>query len=169
MCRLKEEIKNEREYEIILNEHKINSISWEDQFMMEEDAKRLVKNGFEVGSHGYNHLMISKNGNKYFELEIRKSFKKIKQLTNSNNIGYAFPFGRPKKLKFSTEKILRKNNYFYALTNYEGLNDRKINLYALKRLNIEETPDYVTFFRLTGTRSSLKNYRLNKSLVKRQL
>ena len=169
MSRLKKEIKNEREYEIILNNHKIHSISWEDQFIMEEDAKTLVKNGFEIGSHGYNHLVISKNGNKCFELETIKSFNKIKQLTNSNNIGYAFPFGRPKKLTFSTDKILRENNYFYALTNYEGLNDRKSDLYALKRVNIEETPDYVTFFRLTGIRSSLKNYRLNKSLVKRQL
>lgn len=169
MSSLEKEIKNEREYELILNEHKINSISWEDQFIMEEDAEILLKNGFEVGSHGYNHLMVFNNENKYFELEIKKSFEKIKQLTNSNNIGYAFPFGRPKKLEFSTDKILRENKYFYALTNYEGLNDRKSNLYALKRVNIEETLDYVTYFRLTGIRSPLKNYRLNKSLVKRQL
>jgi len=109
-------------------------------YMSKKNLQELYKNGFTIGSHGYNHFWWEKINKIEQEKEISKSinyFKKIKVL--DNNLSVCYPYG---SFNSQTLALMKKYKVKYALTTRTGGIDRNNikNNFAFPRF---DTNDFI--------------------------
>lgn len=88
----------------INSEGEKDSLSW-------SQLKELLKRGYEVGSHSYNHVDFGKEGID-FEHELLDSKNYLQNKLGAEVRYFAFPFG--KSANISTEALIKLKEYGYA-------------------------------------------------------
>lgn len=104
-------------------------------FMTWENAREMVKDKIDFGSHTENHKIMTKLSAKEICKEITLSKIKIEKELNTQVQAFAYPNGYFNKRVMENVK---KSGYRYAVSVDSGLNNMNTNLYCLKRLNINE-------------------------------
>jgi peptidoglycan/xylan/chitin deacetylase (PgdA/CDA1 family) len=102
-------------------------------FMTDVDLRAIIAEGHLVGGHSMSHcnltaLSPAKSGD---EAALTKEF--IGSYGGSSFASFAYPFGNHDS---AVRDILRHREFDCAVTTSEGLNDRKTDLFALRRIYI---------------------------------
>lgn len=79
-----------------------------------EAIKRLLNEGHEIASHGYNHKMISKLSKKEAKREIKQSRNLIKKVIKKSPIGFRAPSWSISKKDFWIYDFLKENDFVYS-------------------------------------------------------
>lgn len=99
-----------------------------------EDVVSLKKNGWEIGSHTYNHVALADCTNESLEKELKDSKAFLNNFDESFNVNtLAYPFGSYNEEAFSA---LERNGYVAAVTGFDGVNTMDTPSYQLYRVNI---------------------------------
>lgn len=120
-------------------------------YMNWDDIRELQKEGMEIGSHTYNHLVLTNVNQEILEKEIISSKEKIEKEIGYSLKTFSYPKGRVndnvveavKKAgyKYATTAKYGVNSFNYVLKNpfllkkvaprvYESLSDFKVRLYS---------------------------------------
>ena len=104
-------------------------------FMTWENAREMLKDKIDFGSHTKNHKIMTKLSAKEIHKEITVSKIKIEKELNIQVRAFAYPNGYFNKIVMENVK---KGGYRYAVSVDTGLNNIHTNPYCLRRLNINE-------------------------------
>lgn len=133
------------------------------QFLSLSEIKKIVRDGWEIGSHSATHSDFNGLTSSDALFEVGESKKKIERDTSTKVKYFAFPRGR------YTDSILKKvkgAGYKLGLTMDDSLISRHTNLLKVPRIGIDSSHQLVEF---KGTftpsviklRKFLKKYNLN--------
>ena len=139
-----------------LSSQELSKLDWQRFFISRSQATHLEEDGFEIGSHGYYHLIPSALDRKDFREDIDKSKRVLCEFFHEPQPGFAFPFGMASVVYDQHLQEVSDCGFLYGVTTIEGLNTGKTNAFKLRRIAMDEVPLYVTLFRLTGLRSVFK-------------
>ncbi|CAN5160600.1 polysaccharide deacetylase family protein [soil metagenome] len=103
------------------------------RFMNWDQARELVRNGFEVGAHSVNHPILSNIPFDEASQEILDSKKKIESETGQCNSTFCVPNG--KKSDFTPELVAMCKKHFKAVLSTERGVATVDDLFQLKRLS----------------------------------
>ncbi|HIU64172.1 MAG TPA: polysaccharide deacetylase family protein [Candidatus Avacidaminococcus intestinavium] len=104
-----------------------NYVTWMDLWDLKTD-------GWEIGSHTYNHLALSECNAKQLDYELQASKDFINKFDPKFNVNtLAYPFGSETE---ATEQALKEHGYIAAVTGVDGVNTQSTPEYRLYRVNI---------------------------------
>lgn len=99
-----------------------------------EDVESLKKNGWEIGSHTWNHVALAKCTPENLENELKRSKDFLNNFDKEFNVNtIAYPFGSYNGTVYSA---LARNGYIAAATGIDGVNTVDTPAYQLYRVNI---------------------------------
>ena len=99
-----------------------------------QDVVSLKENGWEIGSHTYNHVALAKATPEELDAELKNSKEFLNKFDPSFNVNtIAYPFGSYNEDVYSA---LSKNGYVAAATGIDGVNTAETPAYQLYRVNI---------------------------------
>ncbi|MFX1443899.1 MAG: polysaccharide deacetylase family protein [Promethearchaeota archaeon] len=130
------------------------------------DIKRLNKKILEIGCHTKTHPNLKRLRS---DLEFDQELKDSKDIIESK-IGYeikhfCYPGGA---FNDNVIQYIKKFNYKTATTTLDGLNDKKTDLFKLKRLQMQN--NYIVFkCKVSGFYSYIKKYLYNYSNLLRKI
>jgi peptidoglycan/xylan/chitin deacetylase (PgdA/CDA1 family) len=103
------------------------------RLMSWEQRNKMKKSGLvDFGSHSSTHPILSRLSNSELYYEIQNSFSRI----GDNPVLFAYPNGRAIDFDERCQTFLSKKNIACAVSTISGLNDRKVNPYALRRISV---------------------------------
>lgn len=105
---------------------KIVPITW-------TQIREMTEAGIRFGSHTCSHINLRHADEHLIEKELLESKQKIEHNINREVKGFAYPYGQDLAAYVKVEPILRRLNFAYACTAYQGNNEGKSNKYALCR------------------------------------
>lgn len=105
-------------------------------FMSWSDVRALVEDGFDVAPHTISHSNLGAEDGVVMAREICFSMKRIQEEIGCVAPAYAYPYGGLKAVNEKVRNILADEGISCAVTAVPGMNDRKSDLYLLKRFNI---------------------------------
>ena len=120
------------------NSGKTNFLSWKNIAGLSRSS--LIS----IGSHGHNHLDLTKINDNQLKTEIGKSKDIIERLIKKRINSFAYPFGRYNK-RIIIE--IQKANYKIAVSTAYGQLQTANNLYSLRRIRIGNKLDLSDFKR----------------------
>ena len=101
----------------ILNKHKVKATFFVTGKILEKypkTIKKLYKDGHEIASHGYEHIMVNKMKKEEFETAVKKSKKLIRKITGENPKGFRAPCWSISKKEFWAYNLLEKLGFKYS-------------------------------------------------------
>ena len=104
-------------------------------YLSKENILEMLNNGMEFGAHSMSHPDLNIVTPKNAEKEIISSGIIIRDLTNKEEIPFAYPFGGQKTYSENIIQILKENNFSCACTSTPGLNERNTPIFELKRID----------------------------------
>ena len=103
------------------------------RLMSWEQRDKMKKSGLiDFGSHSSTHPILSRLSNSDLYYEIQNSFTRI----GDNPVLFAYPNGRAIDFDKRCQSFLSKKNVACAVSTISGLNGRKVNPFALRRISI---------------------------------
>lgn len=105
-----------------------------EQFLTWNEVLALDEAGWEIGSHGVEHIDLTKQSADMMRKELCDSKKEIEQQLRKSCHHFAYTFGKHSKL---VRKAVSEANYCYAAAAHHQSLSQKNNKMALPRLNIE--------------------------------
>lgn len=123
-------------------------------FMSTDHLREVSHVGFEVGAHSINHEHLSGLTDEELRIEISESRRLIDKLGADHLLTFCYPFGGLGSWDARCVTALRDNGFACAVSTIEGLNDRRTDVYALRRIRVTgDLPLRAFVFRLLGLRS----------------
>ena len=99
-----------------------------------QDVVSLKENGWEIGSHTYNHVALAKATPEELEVELKNSKEFLNKFDPDFKVNtIAYPFGSYNDDVYSA---LARNGYVAAVTGIDGVNTVDTPTYQLYRVNI---------------------------------
>jgi peptidoglycan/xylan/chitin deacetylase (PgdA/CDA1 family) len=95
--------------------------------------REMAEAGIKFGAHTCSHINLRYADGDLIEREIVESKQGVERNINREVKGFAYPYGQDLAAYVKAEPILRRLNFAYACTAYQGNNDGKSNKYALRR------------------------------------
>lgn len=131
-------------------EIKDNLLSW-------EEIKELRKAGIEFGSHTHSHYLLTLEEENIVEQELKLSKRKLEENLKEKIEFLSYPSGL---YNSEVKKLAEQSGYRAGCSNTYGYNEKGADLYALKRLSLEESQSLDDFIislgRLLGALPFLK-------------
>lgn len=106
-----------------------------------EEMKWMQEVNMTIGSHTASHIALSIASDDSVRIQLNTSKKILEEKLGIPILHLAYPFGKFKK---SDEHIAQETGYATAVNTKLGLNTKKTNLYALKRIAIRNQTDFST-------------------------
>ncbi len=98
-----------------------------------EEVRKLSEEGWEIGSHTVNHVILTRVGLAQAREEIGSSSAVLKQNINRPVRVFAYPNGKSNDYNGSIQRILVENGYVGAVTTVDDLNDGSTDRFAIGR------------------------------------
>lgn len=107
-----------------------------EMYMSVEDLKTLAEEGNLLGGHSVNHDRLTGLSDSRLNQEITDSKALIEMVQSRKFVPFAYPHGTGDSFNEKVKDVLRRNGFSCAVTTIEGLNDRRTDPYALRRIEI---------------------------------
>jgi peptidoglycan/xylan/chitin deacetylase (PgdA/CDA1 family) len=107
-------------------------------------ARRLLEEGFEIGSHTATHPALPEIDPTVARREIDESKRELEDRLGVAMRFFAYPFGR---LNQTVQKLVSESGYLAACSTRSGFNNAQVDRYALRRLDIYGTDSIATLRR----------------------
>lgn len=105
-----------------------------EKFLIWPEVKTLEKNGWEIGSHGVNHIDLTQQNQTTINNELTHSKLTIENILQKKCLHFAYTFG---KHSSTLRKAVSHAGYQYAVAGHHQALTQCVDLIALPRLNIE--------------------------------
>lgn len=103
-------------------------------FLTWDEVKKLEQSGWEIGSHGVDHIDLTKHSNDKIQSELICSKTAIEKKLQKNCNHFAYTFGKHSK---KLQRYVAQVGYHYAAAGHHATVNKKNNNFALPRLNIQ--------------------------------
>jgi peptidoglycan/xylan/chitin deacetylase (PgdA/CDA1 family) len=130
------------------------------KFLNSSDIKRLLKNGWEIGSHTRTHPNMDILTKTQIKEEILVSKKELEGQIKRKIVSIAFPKGRYNKFALKTVK---DGGYELCLTMNDGIIDHNSDLLQLPRIGVDGTHSFSEFKVLASPLATLFRKMLKKN------
>lgn len=106
-----------------------------ERLTMDADELLQIKHSglIEIGSHGVNHLMMSKQTLKDQEFELNSSKRELEEILGCPVTSFAYPYGGRDAVNSETMRLVRKQGYALACDNVPGAVKPRSNVYTIPR------------------------------------
>ena len=124
----------------LLEKNKINKKASEFYLTIEE-IKYISSLGFEIGSHGVSHSVMSRLSDKEQQNEMYNSKKFLENVIQNSVTSFCYPYGRRNSYNEKSLDLLRQTNYKNAISvESRDINKNDIinNIYELPRYDCNE-------------------------------
>lgn len=119
-----------------------------------EEVKKLNKdNRIEIGAHTKTHLILTQANSDTVSEEISGSKKEIEQVIQQPIAGFSYSAG---KFNPAIKKLVKESSFVYACCVDGKFNGKDSDLYALSRVNIDNSPVFVFAAELCGVLNWLR-------------
>ena len=108
-----------------------------DLYLSFNEIKEMSEMGFEIGSHGVSHTLLSRLDKNCQKKELYNSKKLLEELLSKNINSFCYPYGGQKSYNKNTLELLKEVNYHNAIS----VEKKDINKKAIKN-NLFEIPRY---------------------------
>jgi len=109
----------------------------EDVYLSFDEIKEISEMGFEIGSHGVSHTLLSRLDKEKQKEELSSSKKFLEKLISQDINSFCYPYGGKKSYNEYTLKLLKELNYHNAIS----VEERDINNETIEN-NLFEIPRY---------------------------
>ena len=109
----------------------------EDLYLSFDEIKQISEMGFEIGSHGVTHTLLSRLDKNSQKEELSSSKKFLEKLISKNIDSFCYPYGGKKSYNKHTLELLKELNYHNAIS----VEKSNINFETIKN-NLYEIPRY---------------------------
>jgi glycosyltransferase involved in cell wall biosynthesis/peptidoglycan/xylan/chitin deacetylase (PgdA/CDA1 family) len=114
-----------------------------------EDVRTMHREGITFGSHGMNHVILTRLSDKEIRREIGDAKELIRKRTGVDTKLFAYPNGEAKDFNREVERHLHRHDYVTACTLIKGLNDCTSDRLALRRFCVTEGMESNAFGRFS--------------------
>jgi peptidoglycan/xylan/chitin deacetylase (PgdA/CDA1 family) len=120
-------------------------------FMSWDDVRKLEESGLvRFGAHTVNHEIVTTLGDNELSAEVVQSINTVRTRVRDASVTFAYPNGTRADFDERVVNILRKCGCAGAVSTIEGLNDREVDPFALRRFNIGSEMGMAEFRLLTS-------------------
>jgi peptidoglycan/xylan/chitin deacetylase (PgdA/CDA1 family) len=132
--RLKRQNRLERDKAVVLISDALEpSGSVGDLFMDWDEARRLARRGFEIGSHSMYHAILSEETPEDQASDLKQSRRLLEEQLDVSVASVAYPNGTRKDYDQTTVAAAQAAGYSDALTLVHGANDRTVPPFEIRR------------------------------------
>lgn len=135
------------------------------KLMAWDQIKELHRAGAKIGSHGLNHMDLTKLPDRELEKELKESKRLIEEKINAPVESLAYPFG------YFNDRVIaavKKAGYKEAYTTCDSLLQGRGNPFRKRRIEITGTePDWLVKAKITGLYDLRVMYELPKLVVEK--
>ncbi len=117
----------------ILEKLGLQDINYKDFYLTENEIKYINSLGFEIGSHGVSHTLLSRLSYREQLSELKSSKEFLERIISARVNSFCFPYGGKTSYNKKTLEILRKLNYHNAVS----VESRDISQNDLKNFSFE--------------------------------
>lgn len=110
-----------------------------------EEVQELESMGFEIGCHTMSHARLSHLSEEAQRQEIVESARLLETRLGHFVSAFAYPFGSADDYTPVTMRLVRDAGFRFALSNRYGVNGKKADRWALKRIWIDCSDDLEMF------------------------
>ncbi len=103
------------------------------------DLRKMAQQGWEIGAHTVTHPILTRIGLCHATCELRVAKSVIEDALEQPVNLCAFPNGKRSDFSANIKAITKEVGYQAAVTTLPGVNDRRSDLFELRRLSIWET------------------------------
>ena len=104
-----------------------------DIYLTEGEIREISEMGFEIGSHGVSHTLLSRLEKEEQKDELNNSKRFLEKVTSKKINSFCYPYGGKKSYNDLTLKLLEEINYHNAIS----VNKKDINKRAIEKNNFE--------------------------------
>src|SRR3990167_10948241 len=106
-----------------------------ESFLIWNEVLELAQQGWEIGSHGVDHLDLTKQSHDCVAAQLTRSKQMIESYLQHPCLHFAYTWGKhTKKLR----EMVAQSYYQYAVAGHHTVVSKKENSYALPRMNVEQ-------------------------------
>jgi len=109
----------------------------ESQVMSWDDLRALAAKGWAIGGHTMNHPQLSGLSADEQRREISGCKQKLEAVLEAPVEAFAYPFGSALDYTEASREIVRESGYSFALSNRFGVNTRRADRWALRRIWVD--------------------------------
>jgi peptidoglycan/xylan/chitin deacetylase (PgdA/CDA1 family) len=103
------------------------------------ELRQMVGEGWEVGSHTVNHVILTRVKASVVNDELRKSKESLQRELQCPINLFAYPNGKQPDFDLSVKDLVRQAGYKAAVTTLDGLNDVSTDPFEMRRRSPWET------------------------------
>jgi len=115
-------------------------------FLLWDEVRALEKLGWEIGSHGVNHVDLTQQDAETIKNELNYSKLTIQDVLQKECTHFAYTWGKHSK---NLRQAVAAAGYRYAVAGHHAVFKKNNNLMALPRLNIEKNYSLHDFENIT--------------------
>lgn len=123
-------------------------ISFKEFYLTPDEIKYIHSLGFEIGSHGVSHKLLSRLNFQDQENELKDSKNYLEKLLSSEIKSFCYPYGGSLSFNKDTLHLLKKHNYENAISvDYRDINKDDINknFYQIPRYDCNQIEELFPF------------------------
>ena len=135
-----------------------------EDFLSWEEVEELKNNGWEIGSHGCDHLDLTSLSKNLLKKELFNSKKSIEETLESECIHFSYPWGYHNKTVIN---MVKETGYKFAVSGIQkGFNIKKDNIFAIPRFNIHNDYNLSDFKSIIKGNWDYLSWDIKKFLIK---
>jgi len=108
-----------------------------------DEIKELSRNNIAIQSHSLTHPIMSMENVSILEKEFADSKKIIEQKLNNKVTAFAYPNGA---FNDTVKELARKTGYLFAFSTKQGKNNKKTDLFEIRRIPVTNNQDNYLLF-----------------------
>lgn len=106
-----------------------------EQFLTWKEVLSLVHQGWEIGSHGVDHLDLTQQNEQITNLQLSQSKDTIELKIQKPCLHFAYTWGKHSR---SLKALVEQNKYQYAVAAHHAVISDRNDPFAIPRMNIEK-------------------------------
>ena len=106
-----------------------------EQFLIWSEVSNLVRQGWDIGSHGVEHINLTQQNSQVINFQLAQSKDTIERRIQKPCLHFAYTWGKHSK---PLRTLVNQAKYHYAVAAHHTAISERDNLFALPRMNIEK-------------------------------